>query len=153
MSAGAIGGAGLVANRVGGNSFAELSSEEFVEVLFSELTNQDPFNPQDSQALLEQLSSLRNIESQLSLQKQLETLVLQNQLSSAGGLIGKLVAGLDANNDAVEGLVTSVRVQDGKAHLELDTGRLLPIDRLTQIADASAEDASVDQPSVVGATT
>ena len=149
MSAGSIGGAGLVANRVGGNSFAELTSQEFVEVLFSELTNQDPFNPQDSQALLEQLSSLRNIESQLSLQKQLETLVLQNQLSSAGGLIGKEVAGLDANNDAVRGVVTSVRVQDGKAQLELDSGKLLSIDRLTEIADAPAGGSTTQQTSVV----
>ncbi len=146
MSAGAISGAGIAARGVGGSSFAELSSQEFVEVLLSELTNQDPFNPQDSQALLEQLSSLRNIESQLALQQQLEELVLQNQLTAAGGLIGKLVVGLDTTNNTTEGLVTSVRVENGKATLELDTGKLLPIDRLTRIADGQGEPLDVPIP-------
>ena len=89
------------------------------------------------------ICSLRNIESQLSLQQQLEELVtqnkdsqvlfqeqlgdlvLQNQVSAAGGLIGKLVSGVDDINRAIEGLVTSVRVQDGKTMLELDSGATL----------------------------
>src|SRR5690606_13766382 len=99
------------------------------------LSNQDPFQPQDSGALLEQLSSLRNIESQLPLQQKLETLVRQNETAAAGGLIGKKVEGLDAGNNAVSGLVTSVRVQDGKTLLELDSGRMVPMKRVTKIAD------------------
>lgn len=136
MSAGAIGGASSLTSASSSGAFGELDSGEFIKILLSELTNQDPFEPQDSSAMLEQLSTLRNIESQLSLQDQLHDLVLQNQVSSAGGLIGKSVTGLDDNNFSIEGLVTSVRVQDGKAFLELDTGHTVSIDRVTRIADA-----------------
>ena len=54
---------------------------------------------------------------QLSLQQQLEALVLQNQIAFAGGMIGKRVEGQSALNDAVDGVVTAVRVQEDKAIL------------------------------------
>lgn len=138
MSAGAIGGAttGATSN-TGSAGFADLDSNEFMKILLSELSNQDPLKPQDSSALLEQLSSLRNIESQLSLQKQLENLVLQNGLSSAAGMIGKEIEGLDSFNDEVSGVVTSVRVENGKAILELSSGKSLSIERVTSIREVS----------------
>ena len=47
--------------------FTELSSEEFIKIIFTELQNQDPFKPNDSSALLEQLNSIRSIESDIEL--------------------------------------------------------------------------------------
>ena len=134
MSAATIGGASLVGSQqMRGNQFAGIETEDFIRVLISELANQDPFDPQDSAALLEQLSSIRNIESQLVLQEKLETLVLQNQVFVAGNLIGRMVTGLDDRNDMVKGLVQSVRVQDGRSVLELDSGASLEMDRVTRI--------------------
>ncbi len=118
-----------------GDGFAAMSSDEFIKVLISELSNQDPLKPTDSTALMEQLSSLRNIESQLTLQKSLTSLVSQNAISSASGLLGKLVAGLNSDNRTVSGLVVGIRVQDGKPILELDTGYALAADRVTEIVD------------------
>ncbi len=138
MSAGIVGGAGSsVTNAVGGggSGFANLTSGEFIKVLLSELTNQDPFKPQDSGALLEQFSSLRNIESQIQLQEKLQALVLQNGISSAAVFIGKEVEGLDSGNDSVSGVVTSVRVESGKAVLELSSGKTLSVDRVTRVMD------------------
>ena len=121
----------------GGNAFANLNSQEFMNVLLTELKNQDPMKPQDTGKLLEQLSSLRNIESQTSLQNQLQSLVTQNQLAGAGNLIGKQVTGLTQDNQQISGLVSSVRVQDDSVVLELDNGRRLPMDRVTGIAEPS----------------
>jgi len=117
------------------NAFAQLDSSEFIQVMISELQNQDPFQPQDSSKLLEQMSSLRNIESQMTLQDQLQNLVQQNQVASAGNLIGKLVQGLSADGENVQGLVNSVRVTDDGVFLELDTGRSLKMSQVTAIAD------------------
>jgi flagellar basal-body rod modification protein FlgD len=133
MSAGAINGVGSASASFGADPYSDLTSADFIKVMLSELSNQDPLDPQDSGKLLEQLSSLRNIESQLKLQEKLEDLVLQDQVASAASLIGKLVAGLDETNEEIEGLVTSVRVVDGQAFLELDNGKNLPIDRVTDI--------------------
>jgi flagellar basal-body rod modification protein FlgD len=108
-----------------------------VKILLTELTNQDPLQPNDSQAILEQLSSLRNIESQLSLQEKLEQLTLQNSLSQAGGLIGKVVEGIDPNDQKVNGKVVSVRLGEKGAELELDTGRKLLLEKVSRITDGS----------------
>lgn len=114
-------------------AFGSLKSDDFIKVMLSELQHQDPLNPQDSSKLLEQLSSLRNIESQLDLQSKLSSLVLQNEVASAGNMIGKLVSGLDSSNEAIQGVVTAVRVSDGKAILELDSGKTLGMDRVTRV--------------------
>lgn len=114
-------------------AYADLSSGDFIKIMLEELSNQDPFEPQDSAALLEQLSSLRNIESQMSLQTSLEDLVLQNQVAVAGGLIGKVIQGVDANNESAQGQVRSVRVADGQAMLELDTGQQVAMSSVTAI--------------------
>jgi len=134
MSAGAISNAASSVSNITG-AFGQLKSEDFIKVMIAELSNQDPFEPQDSSALLEQLSSLRNIESQLSLQDQIGSLVLQNQVASAGGMIGKLVSGRNDKNDAVEGVVKSVRVQNGSVLLELNNAQTVSMDRITEIRE------------------
>lgn len=137
MSAGAINGAAsdAIGNITG--AFGKLSSEDFIKVMVEELSNQDPFEPQDSGALLEQLSSLRNIESQFQLQDSISSLVLQNQMSAAGGLIGKVITGLNSFNDRVEGLVTSVRLQGDDIMLELDSGHTISMESVEEIRDLS----------------
>jgi flagellar basal-body rod modification protein FlgD len=119
------------------NRFAEMSTEEFVKVLISELTNQDPLNPQDSGELLSQMSSIRNIESQMALQDKLDDLVTQNQFAVAGGLIGKLVQGYNQINEQVVGQVVSVRSFDGQVMLELDTGQRVEMNKVTAITDSN----------------
>lgn len=134
----AISGIDSSAPSVSGNSaFNDLSTSDFIKIITQELTQQDPFQPNDSGALLEQISSLRNVESQLSLQKTLESLVSQNSFAAASQTIGKLVAGLDADNQEQIGMVTSVRLENNKAILELDTGKRLSFDRVTEIANAA----------------
>ena len=60
--------AGVQTGGVGGSSgFSAMDSEEFVKIIFTELQNQDPFQPNDSSALLEQLNSIRSIESDMAL--------------------------------------------------------------------------------------
>ncbi len=136
----------------GGNAFGELESTDFVRILVEELSNQDPFEPNDSAAILEQLSSLRSIESDLSLQGQLENLVLQNSIGQAGSLIGREVEGLTLSNDVARGTVTSVRVVDGSTEVQLDTGVRLPLERVTEIAEAAAPPpAAAPVASVAGA--
>ena len=50
-------------------------------------------------------------------------------------MIGKIVDGLDTTNTNTSGLVTSVRVTDGGVYLELDNGRKMNIDQITNIYD------------------
>lgn len=117
------------------NGFSDLNSEDFVKIIFTELTNQDPLQPSDSKALLEQLSSLRSIQSDMDLSKRLETLVTQNQLSSATGLIGRLVSGVTDRNERIADFVVSVsRTADG-AYLNLRAGSRMALDNVDEVID------------------
>ncbi|MDI9404483.1 MAG: flagellar hook capping FlgD N-terminal domain-containing protein [Limnohabitans sp.] len=117
----------------GSNRFTDLSSEEFIKIIFTELQNQDPFKPNDSGALLEQLDSIRSIESDIQLGDQLRDIVFQNQLAGAGNLIGKRVAGLTADSERVGGVVKSVARNGEEIALVLDNGWVLPIQNVEYI--------------------
>ena len=135
----AIGSAASVAQQPsttpGANGFAELSSGEFLKIILAELSNQDPLAPNDTAAILEQLSSIRNIESQVQLEDKLNTLVTQNAVAAGSQMIGSYVVGLDANNNKVEGLVESLSVQNNKPILKLAGGNELAADRVTEVTD------------------
>lgn len=117
------------------SQFSKMSSEDFIRIIFTELSNQDPFQPNDSAALLEQLDSIRSIESDLKLTDQLQSLVFENQLASASGMIGKFIGGLTAGNERVAGYVVSVIRQGEDVNLELDNGWVVPIGGVETVID------------------
>jgi flagellar basal-body rod modification protein FlgD len=131
------------------DAFSALTSEDFVKIMFTELGNQDPLKPNDSSQLVQQMANLRSIQSDLDMSKKLESLVSQNQLASAGGLIGKSVSGLDDDNKRVSGVVKSVLKTGDGAVLSLEGGGKLPFGRMDQLfntpADATAAGAAVAQ--------
>jgi len=128
-----------------GNAYSNLSSGEFLKIILAELSNQDPLAPNDTTAILEQLSSLRNIESQTALEGKLGSLVTQNSISSSSAMIGKYVTGLDANNNSVEGLVESMTIEDGKPILNLAGGDRLAADRVTEVENIGDLETQVVQ--------
>ena len=115
------------------NGFSSLSSADFIRIMFTELANQDPFQPSDSSALLDQMNSIRSIESNIQLMDRLDTLVFENKLSSAAILIGKTVQGLTDDGFRVEGRVDTVLRQGDEVTLQLDTGWRLSMDNIERI--------------------
>lgn len=120
------------------NRFSDLSSEEFIRIIFTELSNQDPFQPNDSAALLQQLNSIRSIESDTQLTNQLKAIVTQNQLSGAGSLIGRDVQGLTPDAFRVAGRVVSVAREGDEVSLLLNNGWVVPMSNLEAIVDPGA---------------
>ena len=113
----------------------QLKTDDFIKMMLTQLQNQDPLEPAKNQELLAQMSQIGQLQTSNQLQDTLKGLTLQNQLGSAGNLIGKLVQGLDENNDNIVGLVDSVRVENNQVFLELDSGKTLPMDNVIAIAN------------------
>ena len=128
--------------------FDAMSTDEFVKIIFTELSHQDPFKPNDSAALLQQLSTIRSIESDLNLMEKLESLVQENQLAAGSSMIGKFVGGLTENHDRVAGVVVAVIREGDRISLELDNGWLIPLGNVESVLDQS-----LDQPGVGAANT
>ena len=122
-----------------GSRFSDMSTEDFIRIIFAELANQDPLAPSDSTALLQQLNSIRSIESDLQLIDQLKALVTENQLAAGSNLIGKFVTGLTASSDRVSGQVRSVSREGDSVVLTLDNGFSVPFDSLDTIHDTDPD--------------
>ncbi|MBC7782836.1 MAG: flagellar hook capping protein [Burkholderiales bacterium] len=128
---------GTSGNQVKSNKY-ELKTEDFINMMVTQLQNQDPLEPAKNQELLAQMSQIGQLQSSTALTDSLKGMVLQNQIGSAAGLIGKSVQGLDTDNDPIDGVVTSIRIEDDSVNLELDNGKSVPLDRVTSIKPLAA---------------
>ncbi|MGB0714393.1 MAG: flagellar hook assembly protein FlgD [Phycisphaerae bacterium] len=91
----------------------DLSSDDFFQLLIQELTNQDPLEPMDNQDLLNQINSIREIESSTALTETLESLTNQGQLSSVSSLIGQYVTAQTGDDGLTrQGMVVGVRFEN-----------------------------------------
>ncbi len=116
-----------------GSEFSSLGSQEFFELIITDLLNQDPLNPADNQKLLEQISLIRDIEMKSQLTTELRSLIQQQRFGSAAGLLGQFVEGNEAAAFA-KGVVAGVRFdQNGSPILMLDTGLELPLKNLLTV--------------------
>lgn len=107
------------------DAFSALSSGEFLQIIFTELQNQDPLEPNDTTAMLNQLSTLRSIESDTQMVDSLSRLVSQSEFAAASSLIGSLVSGITLDNRRVADLVVSVsNTQDGPVLNLFDGSRM-----------------------------
>lgn len=121
----------------GGSRFNDMTSEDFIRVIFTELQNQDPLDPSDTTAVLEQINSIRSIESDLNLANKLETLVTENQLASASSMLGSFVGGLTDDAQRVAGYVVSVVRQGDDIAVELDNGWFVNVNNVETVVDPS----------------
>lgn len=128
-----------------GDGFGRLKTDEFVEIIFSELQNQDPLQPNDSQALLEQLSSIRSIQSDIELADRMDAIAAQGQLTEAAAMIGRFVSGLDENSERVADWVGSVSRTDGGIVLNLTGGQRVPIGQIDEVLDGDDAHALLEQ--------
>ena len=89
----------------------DLDINQFLQLMISELTNQDPLNPMDNTQLVQQIGELRSIAASDQLTGTLQSLQTQQSLTTASSLIGKRVSAISTDNENVTGTVTSVSVE------------------------------------------
>lgn len=140
------GAAGALA---GGDATQGLGGDDFFKLLIAQLINQDPLEPTSNQDLLNQISSIRDIELSTNLSNSLGALSGQQRFASAASLIGKFVSGTESDDNGlpINGIVQSVRFDgDGKAVLQLEDGQELPLESVGSVMEGvRAAEALVGQ--------
>ncbi|MFO0832839.1 MAG: flagellar hook capping FlgD N-terminal domain-containing protein [Phycisphaerales bacterium] len=129
----AVSAVGSNSTGVATNGFSAMSTEDFTKIIFSELSHQDPMSPNDTNALLQQISTIRSIQSDTDLSDGLKNLVTQNEFASAATLIGQPVSGVSDQYARVQGTVKSVSRTANGPVLTLETGERIPIGWLDSI--------------------
>lgn len=95
----------------GPRTLQDLDIDEFLKLMITELTNQDPLNPMDNAQLVEQIGQIRNISATNKLSDTLGAVLSGQNLSTASTLIGKRVSALTDQNENVTGTVDRVSVE------------------------------------------
>lgn len=132
-----------------------LSSDEFMKVMITELTNQDPLEPMSNQELMSQMATMQQMQSNsdmssnfTSLINKFDNLLSRESLSTATKMIGELVSGTATDGQFAIGNVMAVNMKDGALYLELDTGQQIAWDDLQRLGGNSTQDMIGDM--VVG---
>lgn len=131
-----------------GASFSALGSQEFLQLLITQLTNQDPLEPTGNEELLRQISSIRDIELSTTMSQSLQGLTGRQSLASASALIGQYVTSIAGDADtANSGLVVGVRFTDtNSAVLQLSSGVEIPMEQVSGVqSPRQAAEAMVGQ--------
>jgi len=129
------------------DAFSALTSGQFLQIIFTELQNQDPLEPNDTSAMLNQLSTLRSIESDTQMVDSLSRLVNQSEFAAASSLIGSLVSGITLDNRRVADLVISVsNTQDGPVLNLFDGSRMFFSNVDEIVGPIGTPDDDVDPP-------
>lgn len=130
-----LGGSTLAAGQNSG--FSAMTSEDFTKIIFTELSKQDPLQPNDSSQLLQQISMIRSIQADIDLTDKIKGIATQNEFASAAGLIGKYVSGITDDGRRVSDTVLAVARTKSGPVLTLATTDRVAIGNVDQILDAT----------------
>ena len=137
MNPNAISASGLQAQQAPDHdAYSELNLDDFLQLFITELSNQDPLNPMDNQAIVEQMSQIQEIESNKRLTETLATVLLGQSMSTASALIDRTITGLAEDGERITGRVDRVSVTDGKPKLHVGEQTV----ELTNVSEIAAEE-------------
>lgn len=126
-----------------------LDKDGFLKILMTQIQNQDPTEPMDSQAMIEQMTSLTSLEQMMNMSGSIEKLV-QSQLISPviqySHMIGKEVTYQAYDQVTGESLgektsaVIAVSQNEGWAILELENGEKIYADAALKVSTTGSEE-------------
>ncbi|MGQ9556351.1 MAG: flagellar hook capping FlgD N-terminal domain-containing protein [Desulfurispora sp.] len=109
----------------------ELGQQDFLQLLMTQLRNQDPLEPQSNEQFIAQMA-------QFSTLKLLNSLDVSTQLLRATQLIGHPVLIKDSEKqENVSGMVEKVTLTDGQVNVYVQ-GKAYPLKNLLEITPASS---------------
>jgi len=94
----------------GTDAFQDVDMSDFIKLMVTELSNQDPMNPMDNSEMLQQLSQMRSIASNDKLTGTLESMQLGQNMATGSSMLGQIIRGLDDNGSRTTGLVERVSI-------------------------------------------
>jgi flagellar basal-body rod modification protein FlgD len=89
----------------------DLNLDDFLQLMITELQNQDPLSPMDNAQIVQQMGQVREISATNQLIETLDAVLTGQNLGTASTLIGKEVSALTDNGEEVQGVVDRISVE------------------------------------------
>ena len=111
----------MTISSVGASSAAQgLNLQDFMQVLMTQLTYQDPLKPMDNQEFLAQIAQFTALEQTQQLNANMQTLVSNQAAQQSVGLIGHTV-GVTTASGVQTGTVTRIDLSGSTPQLTINT--------------------------------
>ncbi len=145
MAISAIGAVGQQGqqNPLGTNALSKVDMGDFIKLMITELSHQDPLNPMDSTDILQQMSQIREIQSNTELTETLNSVKLGQNVATAASLIGRRIVGLSDNARHVVGEVDRVSLEFGVPKLHVE-GQVVDIRNVAAILKSEEPEPTTD---------
>ena len=122
IMAGVSGISGTTATALSTAPKTNLGKDEFLELLTTQLKNQNPLEPLDNAAFIAQLATFSQLEQIINLNKSFSDFMSTSQKSAALSILGKDVSGTTAKGEAVTGKAVALEYdKQGKITVTLST--------------------------------
>jgi flagellar basal-body rod modification protein FlgD len=112
-----------------GSEFNKIKEEDFFQLLTVELSSQDPLEPKKDSEFLSQVMQISSLEQARAMQADLAAMRMEQQVIQANAMLGRDVD----FGGAVQGTVTSVKMEQGRPMIEVD-GAVYDLQKLLSIA-------------------
>lgn len=126
------GSTGTLLDATSASARAQVTRDDFMKLLITELKSQDPFEPMKNDEFLNQVVSLNQMESFASLTDGIRGLQLSGDMAAASALLGKAVIGLTDAGLEGGGVVSRVLVEGGKVKLVIGD-QTMPLGNVAQV--------------------
>ncbi|MET0162267.1 MAG: flagellar hook capping FlgD N-terminal domain-containing protein [Microbacteriaceae bacterium] len=113
-----------------------LDSEVFLELLVTQLRNQDPSSPMDTNEMMAQTTQLAMMESLTTLQGLTEESFGLQMRSAAASLVGQQVSYLGADGTTVTGLAESISFATSPPSVNVG-GKAVALDAISGVAPST----------------
>jgi len=96
-----------------------LNLNDLLQVLLTELTNQDPLKPVDNTQFMAQIAQFTTLETTQEVNQNIQQLVALQAITQTVGLIGRNVSALTDDGTTVAGRVTDITFVNGAPQLTI----------------------------------
>ncbi|MDD4601091.1 hypothetical protein SDC9_08889 [bioreactor metagenome] len=103
-----------------------MGKDDFLKLLVTQLQYQDPMNPMEDKEFIAQMAQFSSLEQMQNLNSSMMTV-------QASGMIGTKVTWTADNGDELSGIVSAVKITDGKPSL-LVGDVSVALDKVTKVA-------------------
>ncbi|MDD2708740.1 MAG: flagellar hook capping FlgD N-terminal domain-containing protein [Verrucomicrobiae bacterium] len=107
-----------------------LSQSDFLELLMTQLTNQNPLDTADTGAMLQNMCNLSNLQAT-------NQILTNSQVTLGQSLLGKTVSVTDSDGNLVSGVVEEVTVQSDTPYIVID-GTAYDLSSLNSVISSAA---------------
>jgi flagellar basal-body rod modification protein FlgD len=110
-----------------------LGQEDFLKLLITQLTSQDPLSPKNDSDFIAQMATFSSLEQAKATQGEIAQLRADQQIFQAQALLGRTVTIQTNEATTVSGLVSAVHIEAGTPKLVVD-GQAYPLDRVQSVS-------------------